>query len=185
LEANSRDHQERLADVDLDPSGMRVPEGIPQGFRRNLVVLVTKNRMELSRLAFDGNVECRSDAAAVGREFCTQRADCQSEIVLSVVEDRNPCTASRPSVIAAAACAMAVSSRCFATDDLSSNQCDTVWKRRSTAFGNMMVAALSPLNPVVTLVDAWRAGSFLEWYFLTSPSESAVSCEVTTVRPSA
>ena len=31
-----------------------------------------------------------------------------------------------------------------------------------TAFGNIMVAALLPLNPVVTLVDAWGAGSFLE-----------------------
>ena len=61
---------------------MRVPEGIPKGFRSNLVDLVTKNRMELSRLAFDGHVECRSEAAAVGREFCSQRADRQREIVL-------------------------------------------------------------------------------------------------------
>ena len=71
-----------VADLDLDPSGMRVPEGIPKCFRSNLVDLVTKNRMELSRLAFDGHVECRSEAAAVGREFCSQRADRQSEVVL-------------------------------------------------------------------------------------------------------
>ena len=58
-----------VADLDLDPAGMRVPEGISKGFRSNLVDLVTKNRVELSRLAFDGNVECRSEAAVVGREF--------------------------------------------------------------------------------------------------------------------
>ena len=57
---------------------------------------------------------------------------------------------------------MAVSSRCFASDGLSGHNCDTVWKRGSTAFGNMLVAALSPLNPVVMLLDAWHAVSFLE-----------------------
>jgi hypothetical protein len=30
-----------ISDLDLDPSGMRVPEGIPKCFRRNLVDLVT------------------------------------------------------------------------------------------------------------------------------------------------
>jgi hypothetical protein len=38
--------------------------------------------MELSRLAFDGHVECRSEAAALGREFCSQRAERQREVIL-------------------------------------------------------------------------------------------------------
>src|SRR4029450_13051800 len=50
-----------VADLGLDPSGMRVPEGIPKCFRSNLVDLVTKHRMELSRLAVDGHDACRPD----------------------------------------------------------------------------------------------------------------------------
>ena len=70
-----------VTNLDLDLPGLRMPEGIAKGLRRNLVDLVTKNRMELSRFAFDGNVECRP-RAAVGRDFCSERADRQSEIVL-------------------------------------------------------------------------------------------------------
>ena len=71
-----------VANLDLDLPGMSMPEGIAKGFRRNLADLVTNDRVELSRLAFDGNVECRSEPAAVGREFCPERADRQSEVVL-------------------------------------------------------------------------------------------------------
>ena len=70
-----------VADLDLDPSGMRVPEGIAKRFRSNLVDLVTKNRMELSRLAFDGHMECRSGGRCRRREFCSERADRQSEVI--------------------------------------------------------------------------------------------------------
>ena len=39
-----------VADLDLDPPGMRVPEGIPKGFRSNLVDLVTNDRVQIPRL---------------------------------------------------------------------------------------------------------------------------------------
>ena len=42
-----------VADVDLDPSGLRVPERISQRFRRNLVDLVTKDRVQVPRLSLD------------------------------------------------------------------------------------------------------------------------------------
>ena len=47
-----------VADLDLDPPGLRVPEGIPQGFRGNLVDLVTNDRVQFSRLPLDGDTEC-------------------------------------------------------------------------------------------------------------------------------
>ena len=47
-----------VADVDLDPPGMRVPEGIPKCFRSNLVDLVTDDRVQIARLAFDCDTEC-------------------------------------------------------------------------------------------------------------------------------
>ena len=47
-----------VADVDLDPSSMRVPEGIPKGFRRNSIDLITNDRVQIARLALDFNTEC-------------------------------------------------------------------------------------------------------------------------------
>ena len=38
--------------TDLDPPGLRVPEGVPQGLRRNLVDLVAKDRVQILRRAF-------------------------------------------------------------------------------------------------------------------------------------
>ena len=71
-----------VADLDLDPPGMRVPEGIPKGFRRNLVDLVTNDRVQISRLALDGNTECgRLVGARVGRELVAKGPDRDREIV--------------------------------------------------------------------------------------------------------
>ena len=42
-----------VADLDLDQSGLRVTKSIPQRFRRNLVDLVTKDRVQVPRLSFD------------------------------------------------------------------------------------------------------------------------------------
>ena len=61
---------------------MRVPEGIPKGFRRNLVDLVTNDRVQISRLALDGNAECgRLVGARVGRELVAKGPDRHREIV--------------------------------------------------------------------------------------------------------
>ena len=65
-----------VTNLDLDPSRMRVPEGIPKGFRSNLVDLVTKNRMELSRLTFDCDTERgRLVGAREGRELIAEGPD--------------------------------------------------------------------------------------------------------------
>ena len=62
-----------VTDLDLDPSGLRVPKGIPQRFRRNLVDLVTKDRVQISRLSLDLDAECwRRVGARVGRELVAQ-----------------------------------------------------------------------------------------------------------------
>ena len=71
-----------VADLDLDPPGMRVPEGIPKGFRRNLVDLVTNDRVQISRLALDCDTECgRLVGARVGRELVAKGPDRDREIV--------------------------------------------------------------------------------------------------------
>ena len=71
-----------VADLDLDPPGMRVPEGIPKGFRRNLVDLVTDDRVQISRLALDCNTECgRLVGVRVGRELVAEGPDRHGEIV--------------------------------------------------------------------------------------------------------
>ena len=65
-----------VTDLDLDPPGLRVPEGIPQGFRRNLVDLVTKDRVQISRVSLDCDTECgRRVGARVGRELVAQGPD--------------------------------------------------------------------------------------------------------------
>ena len=71
-----------VADLDLDPSGMRVPEGIPKGFRSNLVDLVTDDRVQIPRLALHCHTECRRLAGArVGRELVAKGPDREREIV--------------------------------------------------------------------------------------------------------
>jgi hypothetical protein len=40
----------RVADPDLDPSGVRVPERVSKRFRRNLVDVVTDDRVQIARL---------------------------------------------------------------------------------------------------------------------------------------
>ena len=61
---------------------MRVPEGIPKRFRSNLVDLVTDDRVQIPRLALDGDTECgRLVGARVGRELVAKRPDRDREIV--------------------------------------------------------------------------------------------------------
>jgi hypothetical protein len=50
---------------------MRVPEGIPKGFRRNLVDLVTNDRLQIARFALN----------LVRREFVAKRPDRDREII--------------------------------------------------------------------------------------------------------
>ena len=71
-----------VADLDLDPSGLRVPKSIPQRFRRNLVDLVTKDRVQVPRLSLDRDAECgRLGRARVGCELVAQGSDRHREIV--------------------------------------------------------------------------------------------------------
>ena len=61
---------------------MRVPEGIPKGFRGNPVDLVTNDRVQISRLALDCDTECgRPVGARVGRELVAKGPDRHREIV--------------------------------------------------------------------------------------------------------
>ena len=48
-----------VVNLDLDPSGMRVPKGVPKGLRCNLVDLVTNDRVQIAWLALDCDTECR------------------------------------------------------------------------------------------------------------------------------
>ena len=119
-----------VADLDLDQSGLRVTKGIPQRFRRNLVDLVTKDRVQVPRLSFDPDAECRRRVGArVGRELVAQVLIATARSLRSTVDARKPCTASRPSVIALAAWAIAPSSFSFASAGRSGRRYDAVWKR--------------------------------------------------------
>ena len=52
-----------VTDLDLDPPGLRVPKGIPQGFSGNLVDLITKDRVQISGVPLDCDTECRRRVA--------------------------------------------------------------------------------------------------------------------------
>ena len=94
-----------VADLDLDSPGLRMPEGVAQGFRRDLVDLVADDRMQIPRLALDGDAEF-GRLSARSRELASSSPRVLIAIARSLrssVEARNPCTASRPSVIAFAA----------------------------------------------------------------------------------
>jgi hypothetical protein len=71
-----------IADVDLDSPGMRMLEGIPKRFRRNLVNLVTNDRVQITRLTLDCDSECgRLVDARVVRELVAEGPDRDGEIV--------------------------------------------------------------------------------------------------------
>ena len=72
-----------VTDLDLDPSGLRVTESIPQRFPRNLVDLVTKNRMQVPRFPLDLDAECGGglSARASTHEFVAEVSDRHREIV--------------------------------------------------------------------------------------------------------
>jgi hypothetical protein len=64
-----------VTDLDLDPPGLRVTKNIPQRFRRNLVDLVTKDRVQLP-VSLDRDAECRRRVCArVGCELVAQGSD--------------------------------------------------------------------------------------------------------------
>jgi len=60
-----------IADFDLDPLCLRGPQGIPEGFGSNLINFITKDRMKISRLAFNRYMECRRSVIAcwISREL--------------------------------------------------------------------------------------------------------------------
>ena len=101
-----------VADLDLDPPGVRVPEGIPKRFRGNPVDLVANNR------AADLAPAPRPRHAKAGQAWALASVASSSPRVRiatarslrSTVAARKPCTASRPSVIAFAAWSIATSS---------------------------------------------------------------------------
>ena len=95
-----------VADLDLDPPGLRMPEGVPKCFRSNLVDLVTNDRVQISRLA----LRRRRGMREAGRALASVASSSPRVLIAtarslrSTVDARKPCTASRPSVIAFAAC---------------------------------------------------------------------------------
>ena len=105
-----------VADVDFDPPGVRMPEGIPKGFGRNLVNLVTNDRGQIARLALDRHTEAGGWRALASFASSSPRVlIATARSLRSAVDARKPCTASRPSVIAFAACSIAMSSLFFAS----------------------------------------------------------------------
>ena len=109
---------------------MRVPEGIPKGFRRNLVDLVTNDRVQISRLTLDCDAECgRLVGARVGRELVAKRPDSGREIITfdgrrSQALDRVPAFGDRLRRLL-----IAPSSFSFASAGRSGSRYDTVWNR--------------------------------------------------------
>jgi hypothetical protein len=121
-----------VADVDLDPPGMRVAEGIPKCFRSNLVDIVTKDRVQISRLALDRDTECGGGWALVAVTSSSPSVlIATARSLRSTVDDRKPCTASRPSVIAFAARSIALSSFSFASAGRFDSRYEAVWNRSS------------------------------------------------------
>ena len=103
-----------VADLDLDPPGLRVPKRIPQRFRRNLVDLVTNDRVQVPRLSLDRDTECRRRLALASVASSSPKVlIATARSLRSTADARRPCTASRPSVIAFAACSIAPSSCLF------------------------------------------------------------------------
>ena len=71
-----------IANLHLDSVGVRVPERIPKGFRRNLVDLVTNDGAEIARFTLDLHTEGGALVGRrVGRELVAQGSDRDSEIV--------------------------------------------------------------------------------------------------------
>src|SRR6476620_11921397 len=71
-----------VANLDLDSTGMCVPVRIPEGLRRNLIDLVTCDRVQISRLPFDGHTVCKGLVSTwIAGEFVAQGSDGHSEIV--------------------------------------------------------------------------------------------------------
>ena len=119
-----------VADLDLDQSGLRVTKSIPQRFRRNLVDLVAKDRCRsrgcpstATRNAGDWPALASVASPSPKVLIATGRS------VPSTADARKPCTASRPSVMAFAACSIAVSSLAFASAGRPGSRYDAVWNR--------------------------------------------------------
>src|SRR4030095_3409462 len=71
-----------VTDLDLDLSSLAMPEGVPQGFRSNLVDLVTHDRAQISRVSLGSDTECRRGFdTRSGRKLVAKRLDRQREIV--------------------------------------------------------------------------------------------------------
>ena len=78
-----------VADLDLDQCGLRVMKRIPQRFRRNLVDFVAQDRVQVPRLSFDADAECRRRSGArVGREPVAEGSDRDREI--GTLDGRRP-----------------------------------------------------------------------------------------------
>ena len=70
-----------VADLDLDQPGLRVMERIPQRFRRNLVDFVAQDRVQVPRLSFHADAECRRRRdARVGRQPVAEGSNRYREI---------------------------------------------------------------------------------------------------------
>ena len=71
-----------VADLSLDLPGVGVPERVAQGFRRDLVDLVTNDRAQISRVSLDADSKCRAASSTRSRrELVAKHPDCHREIV--------------------------------------------------------------------------------------------------------
>jgi len=107
------------------PVRLCVPKRVAQRLARNPINLVPEDWMEAARLAFDLDLkDGRTAIRRIGREFLSERAHGQCSSPASTWEERSCCTASRPSVIAPAACSITLSS--FRLEGPSGSRFETV-----------------------------------------------------------
>ncbi len=113
-----------IPDFNLDLPRLGMVKSVPERLSGNPVDFVAQNGMEIARLTFHGDAKCRSCVVGwISGQFLTSEFTARARSFVSTVEARNPCTASRPSVIALAARSMLLSSCSFASTGRSGSNC--------------------------------------------------------------
>ena len=96
-----------VVDLHFDPPRAGVPERIAQRLGGDPVDFVPQDRSQIPRRAFHIHAKLGAIPALLIRgQLLSQRGGRAHQVVVTTVEERSPCTASRPSIIAARACNM-------------------------------------------------------------------------------
>jgi hypothetical protein len=95
---------------------MNVPKSVAQCLAGDAVSLIPHNGIQLPWATLDVNLDggVFNGCCSIS-QLLTESNNSVDQIVVSNVDDRSPCTAWRPSVIASAARSSALSSRCLAS----------------------------------------------------------------------